>query len=308
MNLKAPFPWFGGKSAAAATIWSELGDPGGYIEPFAGSAATLLARPHQGRRRETINDLNGWLTNTWRSIQLSPQETLKHARGVVTEIDYHARAAWLQERDTPDLASWLEGHPEAHDPKAAGWWIYAAAWGIRQPWSRGPWEVVDGHLRKTGGDGISRSMPNLAKGGAGMQQVVEPDLGALAQRLRHVRIACGDWRRVLTPVILGARIGGDGTAVLLDPPYSGYESVYVETDADISASVRAWCLSADPQLRIVLCGYGDEHAELEQHGWRREQSCSTGGGYTAGVPSASRERIWCSPACLGQPQESLFST
>lgn len=58
MTLKAPFPYFGGKRRAAPLIWEALGDPGGYIEPFAGSAAALLARPAvSGRRIETLNDL-----------------------------------------------------------------------------------------------------------------------------------------------------------------------------------------------------------------------------------------------------------
>ena len=43
MNLAAPFPYFGGKRRAAPTIWREFGDPSGYVEPFAGSAAVLLA-------------------------------------------------------------------------------------------------------------------------------------------------------------------------------------------------------------------------------------------------------------------------
>ena len=45
MRLSAPFPYFGGKRRAAATVWRALGDPSGYVEPFAGSAAILLARP-----------------------------------------------------------------------------------------------------------------------------------------------------------------------------------------------------------------------------------------------------------------------
>ena len=44
-DLRAPFPYFGGKRRAAPIIWAALGDPGGYVEPFAGSAAVLLARP-----------------------------------------------------------------------------------------------------------------------------------------------------------------------------------------------------------------------------------------------------------------------
>lgn len=37
-ELVAPFPYFGGKRRAAPIIWRELGDPAGYVEPFAGSA------------------------------------------------------------------------------------------------------------------------------------------------------------------------------------------------------------------------------------------------------------------------------
>lgn len=44
--LRAPFPWFGGKSRAAPLVWSALGDVANYVEPFAGSLAVLLARPH----------------------------------------------------------------------------------------------------------------------------------------------------------------------------------------------------------------------------------------------------------------------
>ena len=40
--LHPPFPYFGGKWRAAGRIWEALGDPSGYVEPFAGSAAVLL--------------------------------------------------------------------------------------------------------------------------------------------------------------------------------------------------------------------------------------------------------------------------
>ena len=148
--LAAPFPYFGGKRRAAPIVWAALGDPGGYVEPFAGSAAVLLARPpYRGRRVETLNDADGWLVNAWRSIQLSPAAVASHAAGPVTEIDYHARLAWLQERRTPDLVAWLEGDPEAHDARAAGWWLYVMACGIGDPWEPGPWRVVGGRLTKS---------------------------------------------------------------------------------------------------------------------------------------------------------------
>lgn len=147
MTLQAPFPYFGGKRRAAPIIWSEFGDPSGYVEPFAGSAAALLARPpYAGRRAETLNDADGWLVNAWRAIKLSPEKVAAECAGPVAEIDYHARLAWLQARRGPELVSWLEGGPEHHDAKAAAWWLYVSSCGIGDPFGPGPWRVIDGHL------------------------------------------------------------------------------------------------------------------------------------------------------------------
>ena len=43
---KTPWPWFGGKSDAAPLAWEAMGDVDHYVEPFAGSLAVLLRRPH----------------------------------------------------------------------------------------------------------------------------------------------------------------------------------------------------------------------------------------------------------------------
>ena len=82
----------------------------------------------------------------------------------MTEIDYHARLAWLHERRTDGLVSWLEGDPENHDAKAAGWWLYVLACGIGDPFGGGPWRVIDGRLTdaRTLGDagrGVNRELP-----------------------------------------------------------------------------------------------------------------------------------------------------
>ena len=47
---KTPWPWFGGKSGAAPAVWAALGDVAHYVEPFAGSLAVLLRRPHPCNR------------------------------------------------------------------------------------------------------------------------------------------------------------------------------------------------------------------------------------------------------------------
>lgn len=319
MTLKAPFPYFGGKRRAAPLIWEALGDPGGYIEPFAGSAAALLARPAvSGRRIETLNDADGWLVNTWRAIRWAPDEVAHHAAWPISEIDYHARLAWLHERRDDRLVSWLEGDPEVFDAKAAGWWLYVAACSIGDPWLKRSWRVVDGHLVKGDtGRGVHRNLPHLALGqgvhrghdttGTHEEQV-RAYMRTLAARLERVRITCGSWERVLTPTPLRTRSGGDPvTGVLLDPPYSTSHDLYAETEAGISCKVREWCHTAPNDLRIVLCGYDNEHDDLLDAGWRVIQGKSgAGSGYSKNRANGRRERLWLSPACHHAREEGLW--
>jgi hypothetical protein len=325
MTLAAPFPYFGGKRRAAPRIWQALGDPAGYVEPFAGSAAVLLARPaFTGRRVETLNDADGWLVNCWRSIQLSPDAVAAAAWGPVAEIDYHARLAWLQARRTPDLVAWMEGDPEAHDAKAAGWWLYVLACGIGDPFGPGPWRVVDGHLRKlphlgNAGQGVNRKLPHLGDAGQGVNRELphlgnagrgqlEAYMGQLAGRLRRVRITCGSWERVVKPSVTRSGTGGDGTrAVFLDPPYATSGDLYAESSEGVAESVREWCITAPREMRVILCGYDTEHDALVAAGWSVTEGKAGGGaGYSTNGLNGRRERLWLSPACIGSHQASLL--
>ena len=331
MSLAAPFPYFGGKRRAAPIVWEALGDPSGYVEPFAGSAAVLLGRPaFKGRRVETLNDADGWLVNTWRSLQLSPAEVAAHAWGPVSEIDYHARLAWLQERRTPELVSWLEGDPENHDPKAAAWWLYVAACGIGDPWGGGPWRVIDGLLQNSrtsvtqgrestgvnrelphlgnAGQGIHRALPHLGNAGQGeFQSTLAAYLQKLAQRLTRTRITCGDWGRVLKPSVIRAKTGGDGSlAIFLDPPYATSGDLYAHADCEVAVKVRDWCTTAPADYRVILCGYDTEHDDLLQLGWTVTDGKSGGGaGYSVDSGSGRRERLWMSPACIPLGQQEF---
>jgi hypothetical protein len=320
VTLAAPFPYFGGKRRAAARIWQALGDPSGYVEPFAGSAAVLLARPaFRGRRVETLNDLDGWLVNCWRAIQLSPDDVARHAWGPVAEIDYHARLAWLQQRRTLDLVAWLEGDPEHHDAKAAGWWLYVLACGIGDPFGPGPWRVVDGHLRKgNAGQGVNRKLPHLGDAGQGVNREL-PHLGdagqgqleaymqQLADRLQRVRITCGAWDRVVKPSVIRSGTGGDGTrALFLDPPYATSGDLYAESSEGVAVAVREWCVAAPRDLRVILCGYDTEHDTLLSQGWSViEGKSGRGAGYSSDAFNGRRERLWLSPACIGSAQLGL---
>ena len=52
--LKAPFPWFGGKSRVADIVWDRFGDVANYVEPFFGSGAVLLGCHIHGSMRGHI--------------------------------------------------------------------------------------------------------------------------------------------------------------------------------------------------------------------------------------------------------------
>ena len=92
--MKAPFPWFGGKSKVADLVWERFGDVQNYVEPFFGSGAVLLNRPHSPST-ETINDLDCMVANFWRALQHEPEAVAEAADNPVNEADQHARHLWL---------------------------------------------------------------------------------------------------------------------------------------------------------------------------------------------------------------------
>ena len=126
--LKAPFPYFGGKSSVAHKVWDALGNPRHYIEPFFGSGAVLLARPGYDpiRDTETVCDSDGFLANVWRSIQFSPHETAKWCDWPVNHADLAARKKELLKNESRLLEN-LIADPKWHDPLLAGYWIWAAS-------------------------------------------------------------------------------------------------------------------------------------------------------------------------------------
>jgi len=310
--IQAPFPWFGGKSRAADLIWQRLGNCGNYVEPFAGSLATLLARPH-APGIETVNDLDGFIANFWRAAAQQPDEVACQCDWPVNECDLHARHLWLlAQRD--ELVDRLQGDPDFCDAKIAGWWVWGISSWIGGGWcsGKGPWveqggKMVDSrqlpHL--SGGQGVNRQLPHLGNAGRGVnrESALTDYFAKLAHRLRHVRVCCGDWSRVLgdSPTVKLAPV----TAIVLDPPYdteaNRQADIYTHDAQGISAAVREWALEHgdDPRLRIVLCGYEGEH---DMPGWSEVPWKAVGGygnqGEGQGRDNAARERLWFSPHCL----------
>lgn len=136
---------------------------------------------------------------------------------------------------------------------------------------------------------------------------------ALSDRLRRVRVCCGDFERILGPAVTTC-IGLTG--VLLDPPYDNEERALCYNHDGPEESGRSvwwrayqWAIDhgGDLLLRIALCGYEHPDATFPP-GW----TCvawKASGGYgrsDRGKANARRERIWFSPHCLAAEQGSLW--
>lgn len=241
--LKAPFPWFGGKSRAADLIWSRLGDVNNYVEPFAGSLAVLLGRPTPPRS-ETVNDLDCYVANFWRAIAVDPDAVALHADWPVNEADLHSRHLWLVNQK--EFRERMKTDPDFFDVRVAGWWVWGLSCWIgggwcalrERPWQQRPQLTAGKRVgvnavgRKRpqvtagrAGNGVHAKLPALhPKGGQGVGSYVRQQIprieamcntgvnntselvewfGQLRDRLRRTRVVCGDWKRVLGSTPLG---------------------------------------------------------------------------------------------------------
>ena len=318
-TLAAPFPYFGAKSGACETVWAAFGDVQNYVEPFFGSGAMLLGAP-DGKRVETVNDFDGMVANFWRAIAADPEAVAHHADWPVNEVDLVARHGWLV-RQIETLRSNLEADPDFYDAKIAGWWCWGACNWIGSGWcsGTGPWVLQDGEMIKgDAGKGINRQLPHLSAGQGINRTTQQPRreyivnwFFALHARLRDVRVACGDWSRVVKDSVT-SRHGL--TALFLDPPYAKGDMDYGAggMGQNIAVDVRNWCAANgdNDKLRIVLCGHAGEHDDLLLQGWHtRKWAARKGYALTdEAVANSAGETIWCSPNCVPEiiTQEQLF--
>ena len=178
------------------------------------------------------------------------------------------------------------------------------------------------------GSGVNRQLPHLsrtlgtrAEGGAlcleeesartlGTREFLFQYMNKLAERLRRVRVCCGDWSRVCGPtptVKLGT------TGVFLDPPYldGRTDALYSSDSLTVANEVREWAIAQgdDPRIRIALCGYEGEHDMPDS--WDTVEWKARGGygsqGENQARENSSKERVYFSPHCLRPAQERLFA-
>lgn len=135
-DLRAPFPWFGGKNPAAPLVWDRFGEVVNYVEPFAGSLAVLLGRPH-APTIETVNDIDAHLANFWRSIQKAPGAVADAADYPVNEKELHSRHRYLAPKVKRILAARMGDDPTYFNATIAGWWVWGLCAWIGSGWCSG---------------------------------------------------------------------------------------------------------------------------------------------------------------------------
>lgn len=324
-TLAAPFPYFGGKSLACTEVWRAFGSVDNYVEPFAGSAAMLLGAP-EGKRTETINDADGFVANFWRAVAADPEGVAYWADWPCNEIDLQSRHGWLVNR--AERLKWSLEDPDFYDAKIAGWWCWGSCNWIGGEWcaSNGPWKFNGVNLYKDAptegmkrilphlgdaGRGINRKLPHLGDAGHGVQPrsaFIREWMHKLADRLRDVRVACGDWTRVVTDSVT---VRHGITGLFLDPPYTNGAMDYAAggVGGDLASDVCRWCAEngGNPLLRIVLCGHAGEHDALLDMGWGiRKWTARKGYAISdKAVENSASETLWCSPACVGYGTEQI---
>lgn len=286
--MKPPFCYFGGKSKIAPKVWELLNDPRQYIEPFCGSAAVLLARP-KGRPRtyETINDLDGFVTNFFRSAKLHPEEVDFYQKWAISELDYHALLKHaLEIKDS--LVENLRGDIDYCDPKLAGLWL----------------RFRTHEIGNALGNMITKSMPTN-------QNNLPIDVHKLCQRLQQVRILCGDWRRAVGSAASLFQSGGKSTGIFFDPPYGhGAGNLYPAGGNESTSIVdqvfeRSFELLEEfPQkrgydVRIVIACYDDGRETPE--GWTKIKWKANRGLSRTDQSRRAEERLYASPSCNVQP-------
>ena len=331
--IKPPYPYFGGKLSVSPEVQKRLGKYSNFVDPFFGGGSSLwfnqnfdwdVGKWTQGKEiSETVNDMHGFIPNFWRSVQSKPEQVAKYADWPVMECDLHARHLYMV-NESEKLSAKLESNPDYYDVKIAGWWLWGmAAWiGCGFVSGSGPWMDIDDELCKLPhlgdrGRGINRKRPHLGNRGRGINRQL-PHLGnrgrgqcdewrshlvdymsALQNRLRRVRVCCGDWKRVLGPSPT-TKLGV--TAVFLDPPYisAERENVYTIDSKTIGHEVWEWCRDNgnNPKLKIALCGYEEDYYPID--GWNTWKWSARGGfSNQATVENDNRHKeiIMFSPHC-----------
>jgi hypothetical protein len=162
------------------------------------------------------------------------------------------------------------------------------------------------HLGDGQGEPVEKKRPVLpgpagGKASLGSDGKLYDYFTQLADRLRNVRVCCGDWSRVCGPSVTFKH---GVTAVFLDPPYADTakrkNNLYRKDSESVAHQAREWAIenASNPLMRIALAGYDGEHNmpdDWSVYAW--DAGAGFGGQAEERSGNGKRERIWFSPNC-----------
>lgn len=181
--MRTPLTYYGGKQRLSAQIVPLMPSHRVYLEPFAGGAAVLFAKPRT--ERETLNDLDGQIMRFWRALRDRPGELA----AAVAATPY-SRAEWQASRDG-----------SADDDVEAARLLLV---NVDQSFSRSreSWSIP------CVGDGRGRWQP-------GTWENLPPKILAAAERLQGVALESRDACELIP------RWDRADAVIYIDPPYEG---------------------------------------------------------------------------------------
>jgi DNA adenine methylase len=277
--VRTPLTYYGGKQGLSTQIVPLFPSHRIYLEPFAGGAAILFAKPRA--ERETLNDLDGTIMRFWRALRDRPDEL---AAAVATTP--YGRDEWRASRD----------HGAEDDVEAARRLLVE----VDQSFSRSRRSWSPPCL----GDGRGRWQP-------GSWSNLPPKLLAAARRLQGVALESGDAADLIPKWDL------PGALIYCDPPYTGSHRLRgknagaggsygyrLDDDGDLWTRLVDVLLEVE-HAAVILSGYPcDEAVRL---GWRSvdlrmKRTVQSRAGDT--LPDAP-ETLWFSPNV--DPAPNLFT-
>jgi DNA adenine methylase len=272
---RTPLTYYGGKQRLAAQIVALMPPHHVYLEPFAGGAAVLFAKPRAAR--ETLNDIDRQVMPFWRALRDRPDELIAAIAATPS-----SRAEWNLCREQPDAADDVEAArrflvwiDQSFSREGTGWSPPSILFDRRGRWQAGVWANLPDKLARA------------------------------AHRLAGVALEHGDALELI------ARYDQPDTVIYCDPPYAGRSRLEPGKGYRHDQAEHLWpqlvdVLSRVEHAAVILSGYPCHAAE--DLGWARldlahKRSVTTRSGSTlADAP----ETVWINPAVEASPR-SLFS-
>ncbi len=227
MDARPIIPYIGGKRRLAKRILPLMGVPHTcYVEPFAGAAAILFAKPPS--KVEVLNDINGELVNLYRVVQHHLEEFCKQFKHALISRQIYE---WMQ-LSVPETLTDIQR-------AARFFYLQKLSFGAR----------VTGQAFGTAT--TSPAHLNLLR--------MEEDLSLAHLRLANVTIEHLGWRECLE------RYDSPATLAFCDPPYFETEGYGVDFPLDeyerLAQAARALAgrvlitVNDHPAMRRVFSGF-----------------------------------------------------